>query len=279
MRSRIAVFLLTMLAAVIVSTAQATEPRELRFGSVAAYIPAEMHRRLAPLAEYLSEALKLPVTTQLSPNLNQAVEDISAGNVDLAYLTPVAYIRAHDQGHARIVAKSITDGQPYFRLVIVVRADSSVTTLEDLRGKSFAFGDKAALLQRAVVVGAGLPLDTLGEYKFLNHYENVVRGVLSGDFDAGIILDSTAHNWQDKGLRIIHTSPELPPYSIVVSNKVDDELFKKIQKALLDLDVNRPDHRMIIKTLSEGCDGYALASDSDYNVVRRLIKPFEKEIN
>lgn len=279
MRSGIAVFLLTMLATVIASIAQAAEQRELRFGSVATYIPAEMHRRLAPLAEYLSEVLKQPVITRLSPNLNQAVEEISAGDVDLAYLTPVAYIRAHDQGRARIVVKAITDGRPYFRLLIAVRADSDVTKLEDLKGRSFAFGDKAALLQRAVVVSGGLPLDQFGEYKFLNHYENVVRGILSGDFDAGIILDSTAQHWQEKGLRIIHTSPELPPYSIVVNSKVDDELFKKIQKALLDLDVNRPDHRLIIKTLSEGCYGYMPASDLDYNVVRRLIKPFEKEIN
>ncbi len=279
MRFRIAVFLLTILATLTSSVAQAAEPRELRFGSVAAYIPAEMNRRLEPLANYLSETLKIPVSTQLSPNLSKAVEEISAGNVDLAYLTPVAYIRARDQGRARIVAKTITYGQPYFRLVIVVRADSGITSLEDLRGKSFAFGDQAALLQRAVVVSGGLPLDQLGEYKFLNHYENVVRGVLSGDFHAGIVLDSTAHNWQEKGLRIIHTSPELPPYSIVVSSKVDDELFIKIQKALFALDVNRPDHRMIIKTLSEGCDGYTPASDADYNVVRKLIKPFEKEIN
>lgn len=277
-RSRIALFLLTILATDSISIAQAAEPRELRFGSVAAYIPAEMHGRLEPLANYLSEALKLPVSTKLSPNLSKAVEEISAGNVELAYLTPVAYILAHDRGKARIVAKTITYGQPYFRLVVVARADSSITSLEDLRGKSFAFGDKAALLQRAVVVSGGLPLDQLGEYKFLNHYENIVRGVLSGDFDAGIILDSTVRNWQDKGLRVIHTSPELPPYSIAVSSKVDDGLFKKIQKALLDLDVNRPDHWLIVKTLSEGCDGYAPASDSDYNVVRRLIKPFLREV-
>ncbi|MBI5611446.1 MAG: phosphate/phosphite/phosphonate ABC transporter substrate-binding protein [Gammaproteobacteria bacterium] len=279
MHFRIAVFLVTMSVAVVASTAHGTEPRELRFGSVAAYIPAEMHRRLDPLANYLSETLKMPVSTQLSPNLSKAVEEISAGNVDLAYLTPVAYIRAHDQGRVRLVAKTITYGQPYFQLVIVVRADSGIATVEDLKGKSFAFGDKAALLQRAVVMGAGLPLDQLQEYKFLNHYENVVRGVLSGDFDAGIVLDSTAMNWQEKGLRVIHTSPELPPYSIVVSSRVDDELFDRIQKALLALDVNRPDHRLIIKTLSEGCDGYTPASDSDYNVVRKLIKPFEKEIN
>lgn len=76
--------------------------------------------------------------------------------------------------------------------MIVVREDSPANRIEDLKGARFAFGDRAALLQRAVVVGAGVSLESLGEYRFLGHYDTIVRGILNGDFDAGILKDTMA---------------------------------------------------------------------------------------
>jgi phosphonate transport system substrate-binding protein len=156
-------------------SAQPSEPDQpgIHFGSVAMDIPAEMYRRLTPLTKYLSETLKRQVTLKLSPNMSSAIDEVSNGSVELAYLTPVAYLKAHANGGAQLVVKTVTDGQASFQLMIVVRQDSPIKRIEDLKGKSFAFGDKAAILQRAVVVGAGMPLEKLGEYKFIGHYDNI----------------------------------------------------------------------------------------------------------
>ncbi|MEK7262570.1 MAG: PhnD/SsuA/transferrin family substrate-binding protein, partial [Pseudomonadota bacterium] len=64
----------------------------LYLGSVAMDIPAEMHRRLKPLTDYLSGELKRPVQLRLSADLNAAQSEVAYGRVDIAYLTPVAYI-------------------------------------------------------------------------------------------------------------------------------------------------------------------------------------------
>lgn len=237
-------------------------------------IPAEMYRRLTPLTQYLSDTLGRPVTLKLSPNMPAAIDDVSRGDVEITYLTPVAYIDSHARGNARVVAKTVTNGKSSFRLMIVVREDSPIRRIEDLKGKSFAFGDKAALLQRAVVVGAGMPLEKLKEYQFLGHYDNIARGVNSGDFDAGILKDTTAFKWQGRGLRILYSSPDLPPYNIAVSSKVDDKLFAQIRQAFLGLDINNPKHRDVIQALDKDYDGFAPTSDQEYSVVRRLIAPF-----
>jgi len=247
---------------------------ELRFGSVAMDIPAEMYRRLTPMTRYLSNTLGRPVVLKLAPNMPAAIDDIAKGEVDIAYLTPVAYIEAHASGNVRVVAKTVTNGKSSFRLMIVVREDSPIRHVQDLKGKSFAFGDEAALLQRAVVVGAGMPLEKLMEYHFLGHYDNIARGVASGDFEAGILKDTTAFNWQRQGLRILYSSAELPPYNIAVSSKVDDRLFARIQQAFLALDIRNPEHRRVIEALDRGYDGFAPASDEEYSVVRKLIAPF-----
>lgn len=249
--------------------------QELSLGSVAMDIPAVMHRRLKPLANYLTQELGRPVRLQLSPDLSRAINDVAAGNVDIAYLTPVAYVKAYAAGNVQILAKTVTKGRDAFRLMLVTRVDSPIRTVQDLIGKRFAFGDEAAILQRAVLVNAGIRLEQLASYRFLGHYDNIARGVATGDFDAGILKDTTALQWEKKGLRTIYASPELPPYNFVVGRHVKEPLRRAIREALLRLNTANPEQRKIIKALDENYDGFAPASDADYDVVRALVKPFE----
>ena len=254
--------------------ADSADSQELRFGSVAMNIPAEMHQRLKPLTKYLTDKLKRPVNLKLSPDMPAAIANLVNNEVELAYLTPVAYIRAHDKGGAKLVVKTITQNEGSFQLVIVVRSNSAIKTVSDLAGKTFAFGDKAALLQRATVVGAGMPIEKLGEHKFIGHYDNIARGVANGDFDAGILKDTIAYKWEQQGLRIVYKSPALPPYNIAASRQVDNATLAAIREAFLALDKNRPEHAEVIKALDKDYDGFAPTSDAEYDVVRELIKPF-----
>ena len=250
--------------------------KTIYFGSVAMDTPAVMNQRLSPLTEYLNKVLQRPVKLKLSPNMAGAIKEVSSGSVELAYLTPVAYIRAHDRGNSQLVAKMVTKGKASFQLMIVVKQDSPIKSVEDLAGKTFAFGDPAALLQRAAVVGAGMPLNNLGKYEFIGHYDNIARGVARGIFDAGILKDSKAFKWQDKGLRILYSTPQLPPYNIAASSKVDSVLLKQLREAFLQLDINNPTHKTVIKSMGKKYDGFAPTSDAEYDVVRKLVKPFEK---
>lgn len=250
--------------------------REIRFGSVAMDIPAVMHRRLTPLTQYLSQELGRPVTLKLAKDMPEAIKDIADGNVDLAYLTPVAYLKSHTMGQTRLVAKTITEGQGSFKLMIVVRDKSPIKTIADLKGKKFAFGDRAALLQRAVVVGAGVKLSTLGEYDFLGHYDNIVRAVMHGEYDAGILKDTMVYKWKGRGIRVLYASEVLPPYNIAASKNVSNKLLDELKTAFLKLDPRNAEHMRIIKTLDKNYDGFAATSDHEYDIVRKLIAPFNK---
>lgn len=268
-------FLLTALHA-INSCADSLQHSEIRFGSVAMDTPAMMHHRLTPLTEYLTHELGQPVVLKLSPDMKEAITEVVTGNVELAYLTPVAYLRAHARGNTQLVAKTVTQGQGSFQLMIVVPEGSPIRRIEDLAGKTFAFGDPEALLQRAVVVGAGMPMEKLGKQGFLGHYDNIARAVVRGFYDAGILKDTTALKWQGKGLRVLHISPQLPPYNITASGKVDRTLLEKMRQAFLKLDDRNPVHLAVIKALDNEYDGFSATSDVEYDIVRALIKPFDK---
>ncbi len=257
-------------------SARAADAPELKFGSVAMDIPAEMHRRLKPLTKYLTEVLGRPVILQLSPDMPGAIKEIATGNVDLSYLTPVAYLKAKKSSNVQLIVKTVTLAAPSFQLMIVVKDGSAIKSVPDLAGKTFAFGDVAAILQRATVVGAGMPLEKLGEFKFIGHYDNIAHGVLSGDFDAGVVKDTTAIKFKPQGLRVIYSSPPLPPYNIVASSKMDPKLVEKIRDIFLKLDMTKPEYKAVIQSLDPSYDGFVAVTDQEYDVVRNLIKPFEK---
>jgi len=260
----------------LMSTSIAAEKTPLRFGSVAQDTPAVMYKRLGPLKTYLSETLNRPVELHLSSNMGDAINAVAANEVDVTYLTPVAYLRAHEKGNSQLIAKMVTNKHSSFQLMIVVRNDSPIKKVEQLAGKSFAFGDKKALLQRATVTGAGMPLEKLGSYKFIGHYDNIARGVARGLFDAGILKDTKAIKWKKKGLRIIYSSPQMPPYNITASGKLDATTIANLRNAFLQLDIKNPKHQKVIKSLDKKYDGFVKTSDAEYDVIRQLIKPFTK---
>lgn len=275
-KSNLQVIIKTVIISIMLISTSAKAKDDLTFGSVAMDIPAIMHQRLKPLTVYLSQTLKQPVNLRLSPNMGAAINDTASGKVDLSYLTPVAYLKAHKKGNAQLIAKTVTKGKASFQLMIVVKEDSPIKTIQDLIGKTFAFGDKKALLQRAVVHNSGIELDKFSEYKFIGHYDNIARAVANNDFDAGILKDTKAVKWQKKGLRILHSSPELPPYNITASANVTPKLLKKLQQAFLALDKNNPEHLKVIQAIDKKYDGFAKTDDKEYDVVRKLIAPFNK---
>jgi len=246
--------------------------RDLQLGSVAMDIPVEMINRLTPLTTYLSKQIGIPVNFHPSPNLNSAVEDLGSNTTQIAYLTPAAYLEAHEKYGATALVSPLNKGQATFTLMIVVPNDSPIQNVADLRGKKFAFGDKKAILQPAVVESAGVKLNEFASYDYLNHYDNIAKAVLNGDFDAGILKDAIAESFANKGLRVIYTSAPLPSYVFAVGKNLPAITVNKLKKAMLALKADNAAHKTILSALEKGYDGFAIANDKDFDGIRKLLE-------
>ena len=249
----------------------------LRFGSVALESPLVMHKRLTPLANYLSRVLERPVELVLSPNISTAIDNLIHDQVDIAFLTPAAYVRTHQISQTEPLVKARIGDHASFRLAIISRADGPVNTVDDLKGRRFAFGDRRALLQRATLYSAGLKLEDFDRYDFLDHLDNVIRAVLHGAFDGGVVAEIAARKWETRGLRIIYLSPELPSFNISASRRLDETTTARIKEALLRLDIRQPGDRAVIKSIDPEYTGFLPANDADYDIVRSLIQPYETD--
>ena len=103
----------------------------------------------------------------LYSNYERQVEDLVAGRVDVAWNSPLAWIRARRLAAARgvtLTPVTMRDTDQDLRSVVVVRADSPVRSLAGLRGRVVASGavdsPQATLLPLSLLHAAGLRVDS-----------------------------------------------------------------------------------------------------------------------
>ena len=249
---------------------------QVTMGSVAMDIPVEMIRRMSALTNYLALSTNLNIRFRPSPNLGSAVEDLGTGQTQIAYLTPVAYIEARRKyGVIPLVAPTI-QGRPYFSLVIAVKAGSGIGTPVELKGRRFAFGDEKALLQRAAVESMGVKLTDFSHFAYLKHYDNIAKAVLAGDFDGGILKDSVADDFRNKGVVVIGSTPPLPSYIFAVHPGMPVAVRNKLRNALLALKKATPEGSATLEAFDNAYDGFVVVDDQAYDPVRKLIQPYLK---
>lgn len=255
--------------------AAAADRPTLHMGTISAEIPATMVQRAEPLAKYLTTRIGITIIPRPGPNHNAVINDLAKNITQIAYLTPVAYITAQEQTGLKTIATPLIDGEPFSHSVVVVRRDSPVHTLQELRGKKFALGDPRALLQPATLYQAGMTLDSFGQIAYLKHNDNVAKAVLNRDFDGGIMPQSHAALYPN--LRVIHVSPPIPTNPIVARGDVPKEKVDALRAALLNLNPRLAQDRAILQSFDPACTGFTAVQDKDFDDVRKLMAPLMSE--
>ena len=229
-----------------------------------------------PLAGYLSEKLGQPVSVRISKDYQTHIDATGRGELDIAYLGPVPYVKLRDAYGARpLLARQQIGSSPVFHGKIFVRRDSPVRTLADLQGRRFAFGEPHStmshLVPRYLLWQAGITVDKLASHRFVGDHVNVALGVLAGDYDAGAAKEDVYYQYQGRGLRAIATSAPISDHVFVASRKLPDDLVHKLRAALLQLDRD-PRGAAILQTMTNGVTALVPAKDSDYDSLRAVLK-------
>jgi len=241
----------------------------------------EIQKRFAPLAEYLGQQLGRPVQVRVGSNYEEHISFVGQDAVDIAYIGPAAYVAVVERfGPKPILARMQTKGKPYLSGVIFVRQDSDIRQLADLRGKRFAFGDPqstmGSLMPRYVLREAGISLQDLGHVSHVFSHDNVVLGVLAGDFDAGAVRIDVYDEMASRGLRPIALLPAVSEHVFVTRSNLPPQDIARLRQALLQLAAS-PDGPRILHTISVDATGMEPASDADYDGVRKAVRALAKD--
>lgn len=256
-------------------------PRELKFGFTPVLSEPEMRAEFEPLMNYLSDAVGQKVTLYIAKDYGDLRTQMENGSVDIGSFSPFAYVDAARGGKIRIIAQSIIEGSATYRGVIVVRKDSGLKSIAELKGKRFAFVDpKSAsgyVYPRAMLIEKGINPETFfKETVFAGSHDKVIAAVLEGRVDAGAIYDGALGVAQRSGvstanLIILASSEPIPHDAIAVRIGMDERLAQRIQLALINLDKSEAGRRVIARSKKK-LTGHVIAQDSTFDVVRRTAK-------
>jgi len=237
----VAAFLLASASPVL--PAETAEKTTVRFGVIPRFNPHVTYEYYQPLMDYLSRNTPYRFELRLGRTYMDTIEDLRKGATDVAYLGGATYaIARHRFGARALVKPRNAKGGTTYRCFIVVRKDSAVRTIQDLRGKSVAFGARRAttgsLIPSYMLFGSGVTPNHLKVVKNLHNHEEVAKAVLKGIYDAGAVKDVVAWKYEAQGLRIIAESGELPNAPIAAGPSLPKDAEVAMVKALLSIDGN-----------------------------------------
>ena len=181
---------LTVLLIAAASTAHAAENcRAVNMGFNPAQDSAAVLVSGSAIARYLETRIRgVQIKTTVAQDYQALVEATRSGKLDFAWLSPVSYVQAHDQARAQVLLKSVRNGGPYYWAAFVVRKDSGIKNLNDMRGKTIAWIDPNSAagytFPRATLVAKGINPDTFfSKQTFAGKHDAAVLALANGSVD------------------------------------------------------------------------------------------------
>ncbi|MDA8088736.1 MAG: phosphate/phosphite/phosphonate ABC transporter substrate-binding protein [Nitrospiraceae bacterium] len=232
------------------------------FGVIPRDNPRIEYEKYQPLLDYLSKETHYRFELVLRKSYEDTVTDMGNGTIDMAFLGPITYLEAHKKYGAYCLLRP---GGAYYRSVIIARKDSPFRAVSDLNGKSFAFGAVGStagdLVPHYLLASSGITKKNLSAYANFDYDESVAKAVLSGQYDAGAVRNSSARKFCRLGLEIIGESEPIPAGPIVIGPKVPIKVAEAVKKALERLNTGK--HREVLRDMGLR-QGFVRATENDY---------------
>lgn len=239
----------------------ATKEKALEVQFVPTNNDGSMEAKSKPFEEYLSEKLGREVNVTLATDYSTIVEAMASGKVDLGIMPPAAYVQARKQNAAEALLTSELGkfdeetGLPLegektetFKGEILVKADSDIKELADLKGKRIASLSPASasgyIYPVAELKDVGLEPNVDYTITTVNDIPSQITSILNGQQDAAFVFQGArvvfGNAFGDTDLmedvRVLYlTEGDIPNDAIAVQPKMDKELKQKIKMAFLEM--------------------------------------------
>ncbi len=248
-------------------------PNVIKFGIFPYQSPKTIVEIYGPLAARLEKKLGKKIIISSAPDAKIFLEKARNQGCDLLLSAPMAYYKLRPAGY-KVIAKGI----PAFYGGAIVRKDSEIKTIEQLKGKKVAaMGEHSYcaysfILPQLEAKGINPRKDV--EFQFLGKVDSVIYGVINKKFDAGLIkidtLDLPAFAGVRDQVTIITRSPEIPQFPFVVKISMDATTIAAMQEVFAALSPDNPEELEILESMQ--VERIVTATDADYDGFYEQIK-------
>jgi len=238
--------------------------------------------RYEPLADYLSKRIGADIQLKVLTRYGNIIDNFVSAGLDGAFLGSFTYTLAHAKLGIEPVARPETvEGISTYYGMIMVRRDGGIKTAQDMKGKTFAFVDKATtagyLLPLAYFKENGIDdyRTFLRETYFAGTHEAAIYDLLNKKADICAAKDTvfTSLAARDRRLTtelvILARSPDVPENGLALRKDFDGTIKNELKKTLLDMDKD-PEGRDVLKKF--GARKFIETTNGDYTSVYKYAK-------
>lgn len=235
--------------------------------------------RYESLRTQLQKALGMPVKIIYSSDYSGVIEALRTKKVELGEFGPLSYVLAKREADAEPCAAPVgKTGDGVYHAVFLVKSDSPYHSLKDLKGKRIALVDPAStsgslMPHYYVRQETGMDLeDYFGKpnVTYAGTHPAAILALSQGTVDVCGVEWKLDQMMMDKGqipqgsVRIIWTSPDLPPSPWCYRNDLNPALKEKIKQCLLGMhDVQYDKYARV--------DHFREVATSEYDLVEKLV--------
>lgn len=263
--------------------AQGRDPSRLRVALLPDENAATIIQNAQPLKEYLEKTLSKQIELMVTTDYSSMIEAMRFGRIEVAYFGPLSYVLAKSRApDIEPFAVGIERGSPTYNGVLIATAGGPVRTVEDIKGKSFGFGDQAStsshLIPRAFLAKRGLVAGRDYQAVHVGTHDAVARAVQNGQLPAGGLSKAILDNLTQRGtvdktkIVEIGLSDPIPNYPMVMQGNLTPALKDAIRKAFIDMK-----DEAILKAFR--VQGFAPTDDKAYDVLRETAKVLELDLS
>lgn len=253
----------------------------LNFGFDLRLGPREDVKIYLPFLRYLEQNTRERFSIRFTEKYEDTVENLGKGITHFGALGSVNSILAGERYGVKCLVMGLNhEGKPEYRSVIIARADSPLNNIRDIKGKTFAFGDRFStqghIIPRKMLEDARIDLNDLKSHVFTGSHVNTARAVLNGEYDAGAIQDNLAKRLLAEGkIKIIATSNPYPSSLICYNKDIPSDVVKSVKAALLSFEPKGKHSNIIVDwDKTEMPNGFTEYSESALQEIKILMKKY-----
>jgi len=264
--------------------AKAVQSKQVVYvGVISRYTPTTIYQGYQPIMDYLTEVTPYRFELKLGRTYWETVELLASGKVTVAFLGRRVYLQGRDRHGLTAILKPLNDDfQPTFQDAVITRNDSGIRSLQDLVGRSVAMPSQDSYsgnwLKAEGFTAGGQGKFPLKKIQHFEHHHTVVYQVLRGNFDAGVVRESVAEEYEGKGISIVARAKPVPGSPIVTTKHHDPAIVGAFTRALLAVDPRKPEFADRLAAWdTEFRHGFAAATDRDYDHLQTILAPLKAD--
>ncbi|MBP8237929.1 MAG: putative selenate ABC transporter substrate-binding protein [Pseudomonas sp.] len=227
----------------------------LRVSAIPDEAPTELQRKFKPLGAYLEQQLGMKVEFVPVSDYAAVVEALASDRLDMAWLGGFTFVQTRlKTGNAIPLVQREQDEKFTSKYIT---ANPAVKSLQDLKGKTFAFGSvsstSGSLMPRFFMLKDGIkPEEFFSRVAYSGAHDATVAWVQAGKVDGGVLNASVwdklvaAGKVDTRKVVVLGTTPPYYDYNWTVRGNLDPALTAKIKAAFLALDPAKPADKAIL---------------------------------